>query len=81
MSKSSSPTTSGSKVLSPVHESVPESVTLELQSAGFLILSFLLLCIYYSNNDPSVHILSILSVCTLWLLSAAVPPFLLAHHL
>lgn len=62
MSKSSSLTTSGSKVLSSVDESLPESVTLELQSTGFLILSFLLLCIYYANNDPSVPILSILSV-------------------
>ena len=56
----------------PLDESLPESVTLGLHSTGFLVLSFLLLCIYYSNNDPSVLILSILSVCTLCLLFAAV---------
>lgn len=60
----------------PLDESLPESVTLGLHSTGFLVLSFLLLCIYYSNNDPSIPILSILSVCTLCLLFAAVssPP-------
>lgn len=63
-----------------MEESLSESVTVESAQRWFSG-SLTPFVVYYSNNSPSVPVLSFLSVYALWLLLTVASPHLLVDHI